>query len=279
MLSSAFAGVDKDATAVVGRIEENRFVRERGDFYAFLHDRSRGHRSGGTSTWGQAITAPDGRVLRLHTIAENPGSCDMFTANDIVRMGWRNVHSMPHEVCLENNELAFRPAVEFEGLRRESLYSSKAQEIGKDEEWFANPGGNRAHIEVRCSFLPSPGSISGIVLEAGEKNRLRFYYDRDQSLLVLDYSQSNALVKSQMKTELKLAPGEEADLRLFFDASVIEVFANGERSFGRWYTGSPDEINVGLFSEDAPACFSRVDVWEMGTIWKAYQGPGNQEYE
>jgi sucrose-6-phosphate hydrolase SacC (GH32 family) len=110
------------------------------------------------------------------------------------------------------------------------------------------------------------------VLEAGEENRLRFYYDRKQSLLVLDYGQSNALGKSAVETELKLAPEEEADLRLFFDASVIEVFANGKRSFGRWYTGSPADIRVGLFSENAPTVFSRADVWEMGTIWKEYTG-------
>jgi sucrose-6-phosphate hydrolase SacC (GH32 family) len=267
VISSAARGVDSDATCTIGRIEDLRFVRERGDFFAFLKDTVGGHRSGGTTTMGQTVTDPDGRVLRWHSICASPASSELV-ANDYVRMGWKHAYTIPHVVGMEDGRLVFGPAPELEGLRKESLYSSRNRKLEKGGMWLADMQGRGSHIEVRCRLDPAPGSISGIVLEEGENNRVRFYYDEKKSRLVLDYSESNAGGNAPMQTELSLSPGEFLDLRLFFDASIIEVYANGKRSFGCWYPGSPGNVRAGLFSEKAPAKFDQVDIWEMGTIWK-----------
>jgi hypothetical protein len=257
--------IDEDVEYVLGRIENGKFVREGGGTYQFGYDFWR---------WGQTITEKSGRVLRwcllTHQYTEN------LLVGDIVRRGWEHAYSLPRVVSQKNNRLTFAPAGEIAGLRQKSLFSARDLLVGAGQPLFPKLAGNTAQVEVRCLLKPGADSRSGIVLKAAEDDLIRFYYDSQESQLVLDFSQTihggaHPGLSAVLRTPLHLEPGEKLDLRLFFDHSIIEVYANGECTSGRWFPNDPGKIAVGLFSSGGKTVFSEADIWEMGAIWKAYQ--------
>jgi hypothetical protein len=71
---------------------------------------------------------------------------------------------------------------------------------------------------------------------------------------------------------MALQPGEKLELALYFDRSVVEAYANGEATAGRWYPDAPADIRPGFFAEGADAELCEANVWRMGAIWKDYAG-------
>jgi sucrose-6-phosphate hydrolase SacC (GH32 family) len=62
--------------------------------------------------------------------------------------------------------------------------------------------------------------------------------------------------------------GDALDVRLFFDRSVIEVYANGTVSSVRWHPKSPEDVRVNLLSEKGELMLSNLSIWQMNSIWK-----------
>ena len=69
---------------------------------------------------------------------------------------------------------------------------------------------------------------------------------------------------------LDLAPGEPLVLRVFVDASVVEVFANRRVCITeRIYPAQPDALQVALIARGGAATATKIGIWTMGTIWKS----------
>jgi beta-fructofuranosidase len=70
-----------------------------------------------------------------------------------------------------------------------------------------------------------------------------------------------------MDAPLTLAPGEELELRIFVDRSVIEVFANGRAcQTARFYPEREDCRHVALFARGGGAEVLAIQAWEMRSI-------------
>ena len=66
---------------------------------------------------------------------------------------------------------------------------------------------------------------------------------------------------------LILDKGETFKVRLFIDASVLEVFANGRVSLGdRVYPSNPDGLGIGLFAKGGTAHLKSLTLWELNPI-------------
>jgi len=256
--------IDSDVEYVLGRIENDKFVREGGGRYQFGYAGWR---------WGQTITEPSGRVLRwclfAHLINENN------LINDMVRRGWEHAYSLPRVVELKDDWLSFTPAVELSGLRKKHLYKARGQSLQKNRNFLPHLTGDAAQVEVRCTGKVRGNGKLGIVLKASDDDLVRFYYDRRASEIVLQFDKSrhgglHPGMHANARAPLDLAPGEHLELRLFFDHSIIEVYANGLCSSGRWFPDAPSEIEVGFFAEDDPITIDELDIWELDTIWQEY---------
>ena len=258
--------IDRDVWYLLGEIEDGKFIRQGGGDFHF---------DCGGYSWGQTITEPDGRVLRW-TLIRNV-STENNLVSDHIRRGWGNVYSLPRVMGVKDLTLIQKPAPELAGLREQHLYHSESKSLEKGAVFFPKLSGNRAGIEVRCNLTVPESGIAGIVLKAKDDDKVRFFYDQKSSKLILAFDQSNNGGRSSSdglgqnaQVFMDLNPGEKLDLNLFFDHSVIEVYAKGYCSAGRWYPESPRDIKIGLFSEQSGATFAEVDIWTMDTIWKEY---------
>jgi beta-fructofuranosidase len=89
----------------------------------------------------------------------------------------------------------------------------------------------------------------------------RLMLQRDRSSL------DERAVRDKRGGELVLAPGEDLDLHVYLDHSVIEVFANGRAVLtGRTYPTRKDSAGVKLISQGG-AKLDLLHVWEMKSIW------------
>jgi sucrose-6-phosphate hydrolase SacC (GH32 family) len=258
--------IDKDVWYLLGRVENGRFIREGGGDFNFD--------CGGWS-WGQTITEPNGRVLRWTLIRNVNTPNNLVTDN--VRSGWGNVYSLPRVMGVEGLALKQTPAPELAGLREEHLFHGEAKKLADNGVFLPKLTGDRGGIEVRCIVAIPREGRAGIVLKDDEGNRIRFFYDKIASQLVLAFDQSRNGSKASpnglgqdAKTTMELSRGDELELTLYFDHSVIEGYANGEVTAGRWYPESPKDIQVGFFAEGSDIELKHANIWSMSTIWKEY---------
>ena len=93
-------------------------------------------------------------------------------------------------------------------------------------------------------------------------------YDRRARTLALDTtrsSRSRAAVKDVRSAPLRLARGQTLRLRIFVDASVVEVFANGHTCLtGRVYPTGADSRHAALFAEGGAVRARRLEAWDLG---------------
>ena len=66
-----------------------------------------------------------------------------------------------------------------------------------------------------------------------------------------------------------LEPDGTLRLRLFLDASVLELFVGDNVACAeRIYPSRPDSLGLALFAEGGIATLRSLDLWEMTSIWE-----------
>ena len=129
-------------------------------------------------------------------------------------------------------------------------------------------------FEMELSFQPVANSISGVHVAVGSHNVFVIGYDASSRKLFVDRSgcSNNSFNKnfaSLSRYETSLAPlNGKIRLHVFFDNSIVEVFANDG---GTVMTTQifPDESDNGveLFSEGGTTNFEIVRLWKMKSSW------------
>jgi beta-fructofuranosidase len=100
---------------------------------------------------------------------------------------------------------------------------------------------------------------------------------RLQSVLTIESSFSSILpdVRSRPPESgsFRLVPGENLELRIFIDKSVVEVFANGKQCVAmRVYPGLEESIGVSLRSQGKDSKLISLDAWQMKSIYDDSMG-------
>ena len=265
MVGDSDKPIDKGAWFLLGRFENEQFIREAGGDFHFDEQ--------GWS-WGQAITEEDGRVVRWTLIRSVTSEKNLL--QDVARRGWQNVYSVPRIMGVRYSELTQEPAPELAALRKQAQFSARNKTIPEGAKFFPELSGSRAAVEIRCSFRANTGN-AGIELQSADDGLIRFFYDGSSSKLICDTSQSKSggaspqtALHDVAETAVTVEAGETIELILYFDHSVIEAFAGGKCTAARWFPDSPEDIRIGFYAENEEITFEKADIWEMGTIWREY---------
>jgi beta-fructofuranosidase len=185
--------------------------------------------------------------------------------------GWAGVMSLPRVLGLRSDGmLSVEPAVELRSLRGRHVGLQDAT-IGPLSSTPVDLQG--AALEIVAEFLPSQADQVGLKVRCapdGSEQTLVAYESRS-GWLSIDRERSSldaAVHREPHGTRLELADGEHLTLHVFVDHSVVEVYANGRACLtSRVYPSRPDSIGVELFARGGPGRLSRLDVWQMGSIW------------
>ena len=194
-------------------------------------------------------------------------------AQDIPTTPWKSMMSLPRNLAVKKigDEwiLIQQPVEQLKQLR--SKQSSWKNINVKNN--FLLPVQSQA-CEIELVFKPSSQSIGGIRLAKEKDQYVEIGYDAAKEILYIDRSKAGdtsfhkEFAKlNRNETTLKSKNGK-ISLRIFFDKSIVEVFANDGESVMTAQIFPPEKNNgIELFSNGNNVVFESVSFWSMKPIW------------
>ncbi len=230
--------VSHNATYLVGGYKNHRFTPEkrgRLDFARFYVP--------------QFIQGPKGRrIMWAWGVTTRP-------RDEQIRVGWASMQTLPRVLSLaEDGTILFEPAKELQMLRHDHRHLETLQLSDGEKKLLGVTGGQ---LEIDVTFQPQNAKSFGLVLDLSPKDAV-ICYDVATGILSCN----------EYKAPVKLDPGEPLSLRIFFDRSIIEIFANKSVCLtGRIYPDAPHKAKTRIFAEGGKATVSRLDAWRLYSIW------------
>ena len=192
----------------------------------------------------QSLTAPDGRTITVGWLREERSAESRWDA------GWAGAMSLPREVAVVDGKLRQRPAREVERLRETQLVDRVLTADSTPERLEATGEA----FELRARLDPDDASGSAVALrlrespDGAERTTVRIGSDR----VVVDRSESS-LDRDARDAPVGVAVDDlerPLDVRVFVDASVLELFVNGRRALAtRIYPTRHDATGVSLVAD------------------------------
>ncbi|MFC5279194.1 GH32 C-terminal domain-containing protein [Halorubrum rubrum] len=244
----------------------------------------------------QSLTAPDGRTVTVGWLREERSAESRWDA------GWAGAMSLPREVAVVDGELRQRPAREVDRLRGRQLVDRVLTAGSTPERLDAT--GEAFEIRARLDPDVGPGSVVSLHVresaDGAERTTIRIGGDR----VVVDRSESS-LDRDARDSPVCVAVADlerPLDVRLFVDASVLELFVNGRRALAtRIYPTRHDATGVSIVAdaegeadvgsersvdarseEEANADAAGVEVdlsmWRMEGAWPGVAGGDRRAY-
>lgn len=195
-------------------------------------------------------------------------------ANDIPTKPWKSAFSLPRNISIKkvNDEwiILQRPIKAFEQLRSPLLTPRNI--TVKDNSKLDVQS---TQFEMHFNFHPLQNSVAGVRLAVGNGHYFEIGYDAANQKLYVDRSKTanqnfNQKFQQLSRYEAPLvAKGNNIDLDIYFDNSIVEIFANdGECVMTTQIFPNPGEKGIQFFSNNGSSSFSDVAVWGIRSVWK-----------
>ena len=181
-----------------------------------------------------------------------------------VAAGWAGCHSIPRELSLRDGRLHMNPAPELKRLRGKRTEISDLRLTGGERELEIR--GTALDIELEAE--PEGGVGLAVACAADDSEETRISYNPDAKLLKVNRERSSQDEEQEVfahEAPHELAPGENLQLRILLDGSVLEIIANGRTSIcSRIYPTRADSQGLRLFGR---GLVKTLSVWPMQSIW------------
>ena len=129
-------------------------------------------------------------------------------------------------------------------------------------------------MEIVMVLTPSENSLCGVRLAKGNNHFIEIGYDAARQMIYIDRSKSGdvnfhpAFAKqNRYETPLKKSNGK-ISLQIFFDKSIVEVFANnGQVTMTAQLFPYANDNGAELFSNGNKVVFESVNYWSLKGVW------------
>jgi beta-fructofuranosidase len=193
----------------------------------------------------QSLAAPDGRTITIGWLREERSAASGWDA------GWSGAMSLPREIAVVDGELRQRPVEAVERLRETRLVDDRLTVGATPERLDAT--GEAFELRARLDPDDAPGSAVAFRVrespDGAERTTVRVGSDR----VVVDRSESS-LDRDARDAPVGVAVDDlerPLDVRVFVDASVLELFVNGRRALAtRIYPTRHDATGISLVADD-----------------------------
>lgn len=194
-------------------------------------------------------------------------------ANDVPTSPWRSAMSLPRELRLVSTPAGLRlkqiPVAELKSLRgpASSFAGGTAAEANA---WIRNQALRCGPLELTFALEASEG-LPGVKLYAGDDQATVVAVDRHTGRVMIDRTKSGHTAFHPKFPSIQNAPLPRKDgpvaLRLFVDASSVEVFVNdGEQVLTSLIFPKPDAAGIEFFGAES-ARFSAIEMWQLSRAW------------
>jgi beta-fructofuranosidase len=185
--------------------------------------------------------------------------------------GWAGVMSLPRVLTLgPHGELAMAPPPEIEALRGKHQRFESLAVLPGSFSLLKDVRGDA--LEIRAEFEPDASEAVGLTVRSTPdgKEQTSITYNRTSGSLLVERDRSSLSPDADRASQggpFALGEDETLKLRVFLDASIIEIFANDRACLtSRIYPSRPDSLGLGTFARGDKARLKSLDVWEMRPI-------------
>lgn len=195
-------------------------------------------------------------------------------ANDIPTTPWRGMMSLPRTLSVKKIDsdwiLLQRPVDVLTSLRSKPLVTLRNAVIENSRPIRTKS----QQLEMKVIFEPGVRSTCGIKLAVGSGHEFEIGYNALTGILYMDRSKTGNIDFSPefkknltCKMYLPLINGQ-LQLNVFFDKSVVEVFANGGHAVMTMQL-FPDQKDVGveIFSFNGKSKMKNLTLWNIKSCW------------
>jgi len=218
---------------------------------------------GGSFYAPQATRLADGRILLFGWLREQR------PLDACVAAGWNGVMSLPLIVTMaDNGGLHLEPAAELAALRGPAWTVSDLAITPHATQPLPVRGDA---LEIEVEFAENAVAEFGLIVrsspDGAEQTRIVVRPGQGE-LAVQRVGDLDAGVPAEERAPLAVAAGERVHLRVFVDASVLEIFANDACYMAvRLYPRRADSLGVAVFAGAAPVDVVRLTAWSLASIW------------
>ncbi|MBL7749717.1 MAG: glycoside hydrolase family 32 protein [Chitinophagaceae bacterium] len=197
-------------------------------------------------------------------------------AQDIPTTPWKSAMSLPRELSVKkiNNEwILLQEPVEAINTLVKSFFSYGSKKEVSGPSLLAQKGQT---IDLELKWRVVPGSQSGVRLAwgGGGTKYIEVGYDEARRLLYIDRSKAGETgfnpafgKQSRYETPLESIDGK-MKLRIFFDKSIVEVFANdGQAVMTAQLFPDEEQDGIMLFSNNKKVVFETITCRILAPVW------------
>ncbi len=194
-------------------------------------------------------------------------------ANNIPTSPWKSAMSLPRQLSLKKIQgewvLLQKPVEQIKKLRS-TMSSWKNVDVANH---FSLPLHSQT-FEMEIIFTPTPGGTGGIRVAKGMDHYFEIGYDLEKKLIYIDRTKAgDSSFHPQFarlnRYETSLLPIDgKIMLHLFFDKSIVEVFANrGEAVLTAQIFPDDQDNGIELFTTGGKLRFDSVKYWPVKSVW------------
>jgi len=220
------------------------------DFHGWMNWSQEGgankHGHGGDVFAPESLLTPDGRRVMWAWIF----ACSHKRMSET----WHEVQSLPRELSLpRDGVLRIKPLRELKKLRYNPV--SEKNLIVEDGVPYRLKNISGDTIEIM------------VTIKQGDAKRygLRLLCDKDNGKgLDLVVAPADKTIKlGSTSAPLQLKPGEDIQLQIFVDRSIVEVFANDRQAVVKQYDYAQGDVGICLFSQGGPMMIPELKGWQV----------------
>jgi beta-fructofuranosidase len=185
--------------------------------------------------------------------------------------GWAGVMSLPRVLTLAHDgRLGMVAAPEIEALRGMHQRFEGLPIVPGSFSLLKSVRGDS--LEIQAEFELGASEAVGLTVRSAPDGieQTSITYNRTSGLLLVDRERSSLspdAVRGPQRGPFALVEDETLKLRVFLDASVIEIFANDRACLtSRIYPSRSDSLGLGAFARGDKARLKALDVWEVRPI-------------
>ncbi len=173
------------------------------------------------------------------------------------------IQSLPRELSLpDDGVLRIKPLRELEKLRRDEKSAANLALKSDSRTKLADIAGDT--LELKLSFEPGTAKEFGLAVYCDKEGKGGFPLTIDRA--------NKVLLLGSVKVPFELKAGERAELRVFLDKNMIEVFANDRQAAvaatnSQGFKLTPENQAISLISKGGDAVATEVRSWEMKSIY------------
>lgn len=195
-------------------------------------------------------------------------------ANDIPTSPWKGAFSLPRNISVkkagEDWIMVQHPIKALDQLRSPLMTPRNFTVTGRQPLDIKS-----SQFQMRLGFYVVPNGVAGVRIAEGDGHYFEVGYDAAGQKLYIDRSKSgrqdfNRKFAGLSRYEASVLPkGNNIELNIYFDNSIVEVFANdGECVMTAQIFPGKDENGIELFSNNGTTSFVNVGVSGINSIWQ-----------